>query len=170
MTITRARPGRRRAIGAALTLGAGGRASVKVALAATDAAGSAIAAHVGNARPEPGPLSLDIASIAENGNGVPVRISVPDDGPSSLHTLSILLLAPLNPDPKIALWHFSALSATAEVATRIRLARSQSVLAIALMSDGTYRRTERAVQVTIGGCGALLPSPGGVGNTGLVRD
>jgi len=160
MAVMQERPGRRRAIGAALTMGASGWATPRAASATIDATALAIAGHIGNARPEPGPLVLDIAPIAENGNGVPVRVSVPGSTSSSPHALSILLLAPLNPDPKVALWHFSALSATFEVATRMRLARSQTVVAIALMNDDSYRRVDRAVHVTIGGCGALLPPSG----------
>jgi len=135
------------------TVSALGAGALLAPSTASAVARTALRAHIGRASPRPGPLSLDIAPMAENGSSVPVRLHVPADADGTVRALSVLLLAPDNPDPKIALWHFTPLSGSARVATRIRLARSQRVVAVAIMSDGTWRQTERAVHVTIGGCG-----------------
>ena len=125
------------------------------AFASVDDVEAAIAGFAGAAAEDAAasPLTLYLPEIAENGSSVPVRLHVPADADGTVRALSVLLLAPDNPDPKIALWHFTPLSGSARVAIRIRLARSQRVVAVAIMSDGTWRQSERAVQVTIGGCG-----------------
>jgi len=161
------RTNRRRLLDSGIALGATpafvgrlARAVEAVPRTATlDATEATIVSHIGRAHPRPGPLSLDIAPIAENGSSVPVRLHVPDEEHGSVRALSLLLLAPENPDPTVAVWHFSSLSGSASVATRIRLARSQRVVAVAVMADGSWRRTERAVHVNIGGCGIENAGP-----------
>ena len=65
---------------------------------------------------------------------------------------SIMLLGEENPNPIVATFHFSALSGAALVSTRVRLAASQKVIAVARMADGSVWRDERDVDVAIGGC------------------
>jgi len=65
----------------------------------------------------------------------------------------ILVLASGNPNPGVATFKFSALSGEARASTRIRLAKTQDVVAVARMKDGSIKRASRAVKVTIGGCG-----------------
>ena len=89
---------------------------------------------------------LTAPEIAENGNTVPIEVSAP--GASA-----VILLAMGNPNPGVARIAFGPLSASQSFSTRIRLARTQDVVAIAKMSDGSFVRASSTVKVTIGGCG-----------------
>jgi sulfur-oxidizing protein SoxY len=66
--------------------------------------------------------------------------------------LEILVVAPANPNARVARFRFSPQSLP-EAATRIRLAESQNVIAVAKMSDGQFFSAARPIKVTIGGCG-----------------
>jgi sulfur-oxidizing protein SoxY len=65
----------------------------------------------------------------------------------------VLIVADGNPRGGVATFHFTPASGVAEASTRIRLAETQNVTAIAKMNDGTLFMDTRAVKVTIGGCG-----------------
>jgi sulfur-oxidizing protein SoxY len=58
-----------------------------------------------------------------------------------------------NPQPAVATFHFTPQSGKASAASRMRLARTQDVLALAELSDGKVLQTRKTVKVTIGGCG-----------------
>ena len=58
-----------------------------------------------------------------------------------------------NPRPEVATFHFTALSGTAAATTRMRLAKTQNVIALAKMADGSVYMDKKEVKVTIGGCG-----------------
>jgi sulfur-oxidizing protein SoxY len=64
----------------------------------------------------------------------------------------ILVVADGNPRPRVATFHFSAMSGRAEATTRIRLAQTQNVIVIAKTGDGRVLTARRHVAVTIGGC------------------
>jgi len=64
-----------------------------------------------------------------------------------------LVLAAGNPNPGVATFHFSKMSADSIGATRIRLAKTQEVVAVAKMADGSTTMSRREIKVTIGGCG-----------------
>lgn len=127
----------------------GGRAGLAAA-AETDAA---IAAFTGGATPVAGRIALTAPEIAENGNSVPVSVSVDSAMTDADHVAAVLLLASGNPTPVVATLAFTPLSGKAEATTRIRLARTQNVVAVARMSDGSCFIDQREVKVTIGGCG-----------------
>ena len=114
-------------------------------LAATEAFQAAIDEFTGGASVGEGGITLTAPEIAENGNTVPVKVSAPG-------AKRILMLAEGNPAPGIAQFNFSSM-AVPEGSTRIRLATSQNVVAIAEMADGSYSQVASAVKVTIGGCG-----------------
>jgi sulfur-oxidizing protein SoxY len=111
-----------------------------------------IRAFTGGKEPVEARLKLELPELAENGNTVPLAVSV--EGPTSpeSHVQEILVVAPANPNARVARFRFSAQSLP-EAATRIRLAESQSVIAVAKMSDGTFFAAARPIKVTIGGCG-----------------
>jgi sulfur-oxidizing protein SoxY len=69
------------------------------------------------------------------------------------HVTDVLIVAEGNPRGGLATFHFSPRSGVAEAATRIRLAETQNVIAIAKMNDGSLFMDTRQVKVTIGGCG-----------------
>jgi sulfur-oxidizing protein SoxY len=105
-----------------------------------------IAAFTGGADAVAGAIELDAPEIAENGNTVPITVSAP--GASS-----IMILAAGNPVPAVATFNFGPMSAARSGSTRIRLAKSQDVIAVAKMEDGSFQTTQATVKVTIGGCG-----------------
>ena len=107
---------------------------------------AAIDAFTGGADVKEGGIDLNTPEIAENGNTVPVDVSA--EGASS-----IMLLAAGNPRPEVATFNFGPLSAKPAASTRIRLAKTQDVIALAKMKDGSFAKTSKTVKVTIGGCG-----------------
>ncbi|SDD09882.1 thiosulfate oxidation carrier protein SoxY [Ruegeria marina] len=105
-----------------------------------------IAEFTGGADTGEAGLTLTAPEIAENGNTVPIEVSAPG-------AVSILVLAAGNPTPGVAQFNFGPLAATQSAATRIRLAGTQDVIAVAKMADGSFVKAVSTVKVTIGGCG-----------------
>jgi sulfur-oxidizing protein SoxY len=95
-------------------------------------------------------IKLDLPEIAENGNTVPMTVTI--NNPAGKYATDLLVVADGNPQPGVALFHFTAESAP-EANTRIRCAETQKIHAIAKMNDGTFYTASREVKVTIGGCG-----------------
>ena len=116
------------------------------AFAAEDQVQKAIMEFTGGATPAEGGIDLGTPEIAENGNTVPVEVAA--EGAAA-----IMLLADGNPSPGVATFHFGPLAGSSHASTRIRLAESQSVVAVAKMQDGSFKMAKREVKVTIGGCG-----------------
>ncbi|NRB17050.1 MAG: thiosulfate oxidation carrier protein SoxY [Rhodobacteraceae bacterium] len=106
----------------------------------------AITALTGGADVTEGGIDLIAPEIAENGNTVPVEVSAPG-------AVEIALFAAGNPTPAVATFKFGPLAGSRSGSTRIRLAKTQQVVAIAKMEDGSFRKTSATVKVTIGGCG-----------------
>jgi sulfur-oxidizing protein SoxY len=106
----------------------------------------------GGKTPVEGRVKLELPERAENGNTVPLSVAV--DGPAAegAHVQEILVVAPANPNARVIRFRFSALSVP-EASTRIRLAATQDVIAVAKLSDGTFLSASRQIKVTIGGCG-----------------
>jgi sulfur-oxidizing protein SoxY len=100
-----------------------------------------------------GKIKFKMPHVAENGNTVPVTIAVDSPMTESDHVTSIHLLAEKNPGTDIAIFHFTPMSGEAKVSTRVRLAKTQNVVAVAQMSDGSIYVGKHMVKVTIGGCG-----------------
>ena len=100
----------------------------------------------GGAEVKEGGLDLSAPEIAENGNTVPVEVSA--EGAES-----ITVYAAGNPTPEVATFKFGPLNPSQTASTRIRLAKTQDVVAVAKMKDGSFRRASTTVKVTIGGCG-----------------
>ena len=112
-----------------------------------------ISAFSGGKKVGSGRVSLTTPEIAENGNTVPVTVDVKSPMTDSDYVESVLLLAAGNPRPDVATFHFTPLSGEATATTRIRLAKTQDVIAIAKMSNGDVFMDKKTVKVTIGGCG-----------------
>ena len=100
-----------------------------------------------------GRVRIDMPEIAENGNTVPMTVMVESPMTEQSHVTEVLVLADGNPRPGVATFHFSPASGAAEANTRIRLAQTQNVTAIAKMNDGSFFSSSKQVKVTIGGCG-----------------
>ena len=129
----------------AILLGAAAAALIPAGMAeASNGVSQAIGEFTGGASPMEGGVLLDVPEIADNGGAVPVRFAA--EG-----ARRIALFADGNPNPGVAVFSFGRLVPPA-AATRIRLARSQRVIAVAEMADGRFLRTSRKVAVTVGGC------------------
>ena len=98
-------------------------------------------------------VKLDLPEIAENGNTVPMTVTVESPMTEASHVTEVLVLADGNPNAGVATFHFSPASGVAEANTRIRLAATQNIIAIAKMNDGSFVTASKQVKVTIGGCG-----------------
>ncbi len=129
-----------------LALGFGAAALSVMPFRVGAAVDDSIAAFTGGAEAGEGGITLTAPEIAENGNTVPISVDAPG-------AVSILVLAAGNPTPGVAEFKFGALAASQSASTRIRLAGTQDVVAIARMADGSFVKTASTVKVTIGGCG-----------------
>jgi sulfur-oxidizing protein SoxY len=109
-------------------------------------ADDAIAEITGGAEMGEGALTITAPEIAENGNTVPISFDAPG-------AVMVALFADGNPTPKVASFKFGKLSPSHSASTRIRLAGTQNVVAVAQMEDGSFQKTQANIKVTIGGCG-----------------
>jgi sulfur-oxidizing protein SoxY len=127
---------------------------VRPAGATPEALLAAVRAFTGGARVQsaPGRVQLDIAPLVENGNTVPVTVSVQSPMTAANHVQRIALFNERNPQPEVAVFHLSPRSGRAVVSTRMRLATSQQVLAVAVMSDGSVWQQAVDVVVTLAAC------------------
>lgn len=98
-------------------------------------------------------ILLDLPDLAENGNTVPLSLSVESPMTADSFVARVLLLAESNPQPRIAEFSFTPECGRCGVETRIRLIQSQHVTALAKMNDGAVYAARKLVKVTIGGCG-----------------
>lgn len=132
-----------------------GTGALRVAPARAEASATdkRIADFAGGKTPEAGKISLTAPEIAENGNTVPISVKVDSAMDGSDLVDSVMIVADGNPNPEVATFHFTAMSGAAEATTRMRLAKTQNVIAVAKMADGSVYMDKKEVKVTIGGCG-----------------
>ena len=100
-----------------------------------------------------GKVTIKAPEIAENGNSVPVTVSVESDMTEKSYVKALHIAADGNPNPGVASYEFTPLAGKAEVQLRIRMAQTQKLVAVAEMNDGSLFIASREVKVTIGGCG-----------------
>jgi sulfur-oxidizing protein SoxY len=124
-----------------------------MALGAENDAAKRMADFTGGATPSDGGITLSMPEIAENGNTVPIGVSVDSPMSADNYVESVIILADGNPNAGVVTFHFTPMAGVAEASTRMRLAKTQNVIAVAKMSDGSFTKTETLVKVTIGGCG-----------------
>lgn len=107
---------------------------------------------VGKANVRQGKVRLDIPPLVENGNAAPVTLTV--DGPMTQKDFvkAIALFNEKNPQPNVAVFHLGPRAGRAQVSTRMRLATSQKITAIAALSDGTFWSDSADVIVTLAAC------------------
>jgi sulfur-oxidizing protein SoxY len=108
---------------------------------------------LGDAKPTEGKIVLDLPEIAENGNTVPFTLSVESPMTEQAYVKAMHIFASGNPQLDVATFQFTPASGKAMVASRMRLARTQDIVAVAELSDGKFLIGKRTVKVTIGGCG-----------------
>jgi sulfur-oxidizing protein SoxY len=100
----------------------------------------------------PGRINLEVPRLAENGNIVPVTVTVDSPMTEQDYVKSIHLFAESNPQPRIVDVELGPHNGRPRVATRVRVAISQHLHAIAVMSDGSLWSTAMEIEVTVGGC------------------
>ena len=127
-------------------------ATISPAAAANDSA-DLIKKFTGGKTPAEGKVKLDLPEIAENGNTVPLTVLVESPMTEQSYVSDVLIVADGNPNGGMAMFHFSPASGVAEANTRVRLAATQNIIAVAKMNDGSFFTASRQVKVTIGGCG-----------------
>ena len=130
----------------ALALGLGATAASFLPFRAMAAADEAIAEFTGGAATGSGGLTLTAPEIAENGNTVPISVDAPG-------AEAVAVFASGNPTPKVVTFNFGPMAGSQSATTRMRLAGTQDVIAIAKMPDGSFIQASALVKVTIGGCG-----------------
>ena len=113
----------------------------------------AIKKAIGDAKPAEGKVSITLPEIAENGNTVPFTVAIDSPMNENDYAKTVHIFATGNPRPNVATYNFTPMSGKGEVASRMRLGKTQDVIAIAELSDGKFYMTRRSVKVTIGGCG-----------------
>ncbi len=113
----------------------------------------AMKAILGEAKPTAERITLDLPEIAENGNTVPFSLTIDSPMTDVDHIKAAHVVSSGNPQPAVATFYFSPLSGKASVASRMRLAKTQDVVAVAELSSGAFLIATRNVKVTIGGCG-----------------
>lgn len=125
---------------------------VRPAAATPEAMRAAVARWTGGKIPNQGKVTLDIAKLIDNGNAVPVAIRFDSPMTRADHVTGIALFNERNPEADIVRFTLTARSGRAEVATRIRLATSQKLVAVARMSDGSYWQQSADVIVALAAC------------------
>jgi sulfur-oxidizing protein SoxY len=112
----------------------------------------AIQQRIGDRKPHPGGITLSLPKIAETGNSVPLTIAVDSPMTPVDHVQRIHLFVPGNPEPVASTYHLGIRCGRAQISTQIRLARTQTVLVLAEMSDGSVRSEAASIIVTLGAC------------------
>ena len=144
---------------ALIVVGAGGLAAAGLALlpraALADAAAvdEAIKGLIGGKTPRAGRITLELPQIAENGNTVPITVEVDSPMTGQDYCKTVHLFADKNPRPDVASIHFTPACGKAKASSRMRLAKTQNVVAVAEMSDGSVYTAKGEVKVSIGACG-----------------
>jgi len=120
--------------------------------ATPEAVEQAIRQRIGEREPHPGGMTLVLPKIAETGNSVALTVTVDSVMTLEDHVQRIHVFVPGNPEPVASTYHLGVRAGRAQISTQIRLARTQTVLALAEMSDGTVRSDAARIVVTLGAC------------------
>jgi sulfur-oxidizing protein SoxY len=130
-----------------------GLAAVAGSARATPAALSAAIRKVtGGATVSPGKVALVLPPLVENGNSVALSVAVESPMTAADYVRAIHVFAEMNPLPNVISIRFGPRSGRASIATRVRLADTQKIVAIAELSDGTFWSDSKDVVVTLAAC------------------
>lgn len=120
--------------------------------ATSQAMQQAIRDIVGEAELRRGRITLDVPSLVENGNAVPLTVAVESPMSPDDHVKAIHIVNEKNPQPQVISVALGPRAGRARIATRIKLADSQQIVAIAEMSDGSFWSESADVIVTLAAC------------------
>ena len=107
---------------------------------------------VGGARVRAGRVKLLLPPLIDNGNSVPLSVAVESPMTAADHVKAIHVLTQRNPLPDVVSVHLGPRAGRAGISTRVRLADTQTVVAIAELSDGTFWSDSAEVVVTLSAC------------------
>ena len=119
-------------------------------------ADEAIQKITGNAKIQEGRVTLTIPPLIENGNLVVLKVSVESPMTANDYVKAIHVIAEGNPLPNIFTAYLTPRSGTANITTRVRLADSQRVWAIAQMSNGSFWQGSAETLVTLSACTEVI--------------
>jgi sulfur-oxidizing protein SoxY len=142
-------PTRRQCLAAGLVLGV---SALSRPAHADDELDAAVRAFTGGAPLREGKVTFEVAELVENGNTVPITVSVASPMTPEAHVKTIAVFNERNPQRDVAVFHLGPRAGRATVATRIRLATSQRLVAVARLSDETWWSHTVEVIVTIAAC------------------
>jgi len=140
------------AAGLAGFTGLTGLVSVRPALALAPDLRAAIDGFTGGATLRDGRVEIEVASLVENGNVVPIAISVDSPMTGADHVRALAVFNERNPQRDVARFTLGPRAGRARVSTRIRLATSQQLVAVAVLSDGSVWSRSVEVIVTLAAC------------------
>jgi sulfur-oxidizing protein SoxY len=112
----------------------------------------AIRRVVGSARLTPGRVKLEVPPLSENGNAVPLTVSLESPMTEADHVRALHVFTEKNPQPDVASFRFGPRAGRARVSTRIRLADTQTVTAVGELHDGSFWSASASVVVTLAAC------------------
>jgi sulfur-oxidizing protein SoxY len=142
----------RKAGGVAAGIGLGSAIAAGPARATPAAMAEAIGKVVGSAPVTPGKVKLELPPLVENGNAVPLAVRVESPMTEADHVRAIHVFTEKNPQPDVVSFYLGPRAGRASVATRIRLADTQTVVAISELSDGSFWSGRADVVVTLAAC------------------
>ena len=143
---------RRRFLAVAGGVTAGAFVSLRYSGATPASMAAAIRQVTGEAVVQPGKVRLEVPPLVENGNTVPITVSVTSPMTAADHVKSIHIFNEKNPQPNVVTIHLGPRAGRARVSTRIRLADTQTIVTIARMSDGSLWSAKADVIVTLAAC------------------
>jgi sulfur-oxidizing protein SoxY len=138
--------------GSAAVLGATPIVTLRPSEATPATLAAAIRNVVGAAVVHTGKVKLEVPPLVENGNTVPMTVSVSNPMTADDYVRSIHVFNEKNPQPNIGNFYLGPRAGRAQISTRIRLADSQKIVAIARLSDGSFWSASADVVVTLAAC------------------
>ena len=126
--------------------------SLRPAQATPDSMKAAIRDVLKGATARAGKVKLDVPPLVENGNTVPIVVSVTSPMTAEDHVVSIHVFNEKNPQPNVGNFYLGPRAGRGQIATRIRLADTQTLTAIAQLSDGSFWSATADVVVTLAAC------------------
>jgi sulfur-oxidizing protein SoxY len=139
-------------LAAAALAGGGVLVSIRPAAATPEMMKDAVRAVIGEAPVKKGKVKLDLPPLVENGNSVPCTVAVESPMTATDYVKAIHIFNEKNPQPNVISVKLGPRAGRASFSTRIRLADSQTVTAIAELSDGSYWSDDIDVIVTLAAC------------------
>ena len=115
------------------------------------AVAKAIKELIGDKKTKTGRIKMELPQIAENGNTVPMGFEVESPMTESDYVKAVHIFAEKNPNPNVATFRFTPESGKAKISTRMRLLKTQHIVAVAEMSGGSVYQVTKTVKVTLRG-------------------